>query len=89
VSREPSQRGRGERDDWRGKPGPRRAVLDPATSAAAWLLESACPLGGHHLGGHHDVALGVSDVDHGYYADHSLTVARHPGETDERIVVRR
>ena len=39
--------------------------------------------------GHHDVALGVSDVDHGYYADHSLTVARHPGETDERIVVRR
>ncbi|MHA0289882.1 YaeQ family protein [Mycobacterium sp. C3-094] len=34
------------------------------------------------------VDLGVSDVDHGYYADHSLTVARHPSETDERMVVR-
>ena len=32
--------------------------------------------------------LGVSDVDHGYYADHALTVARHPSETDERMVVR-
>jgi uncharacterized protein YaeQ len=34
------------------------------------------------------VDLGVSDVDHGYYADHSLTVARHPSENDERMVVR-
>ncbi|MCV7037700.1 hypothetical protein BST36_12200 [Mycolicibacterium moriokaense] len=34
------------------------------------------------------VELGVSDVDHGYYADHMLTVARHPSETDERMVVR-
>lgn len=34
------------------------------------------------------VDLGVSDVDHGYYADHALTVARHPSETDERMVVR-
>ena len=34
------------------------------------------------------VELGVSDVDHGYYADHTLTVARHPSETDERMVVR-
>jgi uncharacterized protein YaeQ len=34
------------------------------------------------------IDLGVSDVDHGYYADHSLTVARHPSETDERMVVR-
>jgi uncharacterized protein YaeQ len=34
------------------------------------------------------VELGVSDVDHGYYADHSLTVARHPSETDERMVLR-
>ena len=32
--------------------------------------------------------LGVSDVDHGYYADHTLTVARHPSETDERMMVR-
>ena len=34
------------------------------------------------------VELGVSDVDHGYYADHALTVARHPSENDERMVVR-
>lgn len=34
------------------------------------------------------VELSVSDVDHGYYADHTLTVARHPSETDERMVVR-
>ena len=34
------------------------------------------------------VELGVSDVDHGYYADHTLTVARHPSETDERMVMR-
>lgn len=34
------------------------------------------------------VELGVSDVDHGYYADHPLTMARHPSETNERMVVR-
>ncbi len=34
------------------------------------------------------VELGVSDIDHSYYADHALTVARHPSETDERMVVR-
>lgn len=34
------------------------------------------------------VDLGISDVDHGYYADHALTVARHPSENDERMVVR-
>lgn len=34
------------------------------------------------------VELGVSDIDHGYYADHALTVARHPSENDERMVVR-
>ena len=34
------------------------------------------------------VEFGVSDVDHGYYADHSLTVARHPSETDERMMLR-
>ncbi len=34
------------------------------------------------------IELGVSDVDHGYYADHTLTVARHPSENDERMVVR-
>lgn len=34
------------------------------------------------------VALQVSDIDRGYYADHALTVARHPSETEERLMVR-
>ncbi len=32
--------------------------------------------------------LNVADTDRHYYADHSLTVARHPSETDERMMVR-
>ena len=32
--------------------------------------------------------LQVSDMDRGYYHDHSLTVARHPSENDERMMVR-
>jgi uncharacterized protein YaeQ len=55
------------------------------------------PIREHLRGAHCDVALSatvfkvelaVSDVDHGYYADHSLTLARHPSETDQRMVVR-
>ena len=33
-------------------------------------------------------SLAVADIDHGYYADHTLTLARHPSETDERMLVR-
>lgn len=32
--------------------------------------------------------LQVSDMDRHYYASHSLTLARHPSETDERMMVR-
>ena len=32
--------------------------------------------------------LAIADIDHGHYADHSLTLARHPSETDERMMVR-
>ncbi len=32
--------------------------------------------------------VGIADIDHGYYADHNLTLARHPSETDERMMVR-
>jgi uncharacterized protein YaeQ len=32
--------------------------------------------------------LAVADIDHGHYADHALTLARHPSETDERMLVR-
>jgi uncharacterized protein YaeQ len=32
--------------------------------------------------------LAVADIDRSYYADHVLTLARHPSETDERMMVR-
>ena len=32
--------------------------------------------------------LAVADIDRGYYRDHTLTLARHPSETDERMMVR-
>jgi uncharacterized protein YaeQ len=34
------------------------------------------------------IGLQVSDLDRGYYAGHSLTLARHPSETDERMMAR-
>ena len=34
------------------------------------------------------LTLNVSDMDRGYYGEHSLTVARHPSENDERMMVR-
>lgn len=36
----------------------------------------------------HKVDLTVSDMDRGYYATHALTIARHPSETEERMMVR-
>ena len=30
----------------------------------------------------------ISDMDRQYYEDHTLTLARHPSETDERMMVR-
>ena len=32
--------------------------------------------------------LQIADIDHNYYADHALTLARHPSETDERMMIR-
>lgn len=32
--------------------------------------------------------LQISDMDRNYYAEHLLTLARHPSETDERMMVR-
>lgn len=32
--------------------------------------------------------LQIADMDRHYYADHTLTLARHPSETDERMMVR-
>ena len=36
----------------------------------------------------HKVQLQIADMDRHYYADHALTVAQHPSETDERMMVR-
>ena len=33
-------------------------------------------------------SLQVADMDRNYYADHALTLARHPSETDERMMAR-
>jgi uncharacterized protein YaeQ len=33
-------------------------------------------------------SLQVADMDRHYYADHALTIARHPSETDERMMIR-
>ncbi len=32
--------------------------------------------------------IDISDLDRHYYANHSLTLARHPSETDERMMLR-
>lgn len=36
----------------------------------------------------HRVELSIADIDRGYYHDHSLRIARHPSETEERMMVR-
>ncbi len=33
-------------------------------------------------------ALQITDTDRHYYQEHALTIARHPSETDERMMVR-
>ena len=33
-------------------------------------------------------ALNIADMDRGYYATHALTLACHPSETEERLMVR-
>lgn len=34
------------------------------------------------------VTLNIADMDRHYYADHHLTIAQHPSETDERMMIR-
>src|SRR5690606_4172966 len=37
----------------------------------------------------HRAELAIADMDRGYYADHTLTIARHPSETVEIMMLRR
>jgi uncharacterized protein YaeQ len=32
--------------------------------------------------------LKIADMDRNYYQEHALTIARHPSETDERVMIR-
>jgi uncharacterized protein YaeQ len=32
--------------------------------------------------------LQIADMDRNYYAEHNLTIARHPSETEERVMIR-
>ena len=34
------------------------------------------------------INLGIADLDRSYYGEHALTLARHPSETDERMMMR-
>ena len=34
------------------------------------------------------VELSITDMDRNYYADHQLTIARHPSESDKRMMLR-
>jgi uncharacterized protein YaeQ len=36
----------------------------------------------------HKASLDISDIDRNQYSDHNLTLARHPSETDERMMIR-
>lgn len=36
----------------------------------------------------HKAELQIADLDRGHYADYALTLARHPSETEERLMVR-
>lgn len=36
----------------------------------------------------HKATLQISDIDRGVYDDHFITIARHPSETDERMLIR-
>ena len=34
------------------------------------------------------IELQIADMDRNYYAQHNLTLAKHPSETDERLMIR-
>lgn len=36
----------------------------------------------------HKIELSISDMDRNYYATHALTIARHPSETEARLMTR-
>lgn len=65
-------------------PGPRTAHAPVRPAAALCVYTRAVALKSTV----YKADLAVADVDRGVYADHALTLARHPSETDERMMVR-
>ncbi len=57
-------------------PLPQRCMLNPGTIFMA--LKATI----------YKAQIQLSDIDHHVYCDHSVTLARHPSETDERLLVR-
>src|SRR5690606_16785582 len=60
-------------------PSPATSSRAPASRRAAEMAANATVF---------RAELQVSDMDRNYYATHALTLARHPSETDERLMVR-
>ncbi len=67
-------------------------ILEYSRYIAAHRLECALEIFLHDLmaikATVHKATLQIADMDRNYYADHALTIARHPSETDERMMVR-
>ena len=54
---------------------------EPWQASTGWKLATAGVFGS-------DLFAGLYDMDRHYYHDHALTIARHPSETEERMMVR-
>lgn len=70
----PSRRGMG----YNGAPVPRSIATPWITQELPMALKATI----------FKASLQIADMDRHYYADHQLTIARHPSETDERMMIR-
>jgi uncharacterized protein YaeQ len=61
-------------------------------TAAGFVHQNLSELGNHNSMASnatiYKATLQISDMDRHYYEEHALTLARHPSETDERMMVR-
>jgi uncharacterized protein YaeQ len=61
-------------------------------TAAGFVHQNLSKLGNHNSMASnatiYKATLQISDMDRHYYEEHALTLARHPSETDERMMVR-
>jgi uncharacterized protein YaeQ len=74
-----------------GQHGNPRSALSAFASSPGPVCMPICEVLGHIMAQNatiYKVELSVSDMDRHYYETHKLTVAKHPSETDERLMVR-